>query len=289
MLFDFLRTLTGVTILALTLAGCATSPQSTKSAREICREAGEDYGNPAQCDAYVEAAKQSGDKTDLFEAYAVRSVLWQMNGDLNAALHDADLAIEAQPKLKYGYYWRAVLLGESGEYADALRKIRKMEYEETHSEFHADIAMLEYVTGDRVRSAAFFRSAARHASEADHNEDSASYYQFNAALIESELKAGDLAPIGRSGAEGSVTVLSRLWQYRMGRMTEADLRALIPEMTGPRTRNSACISYFAIGHKNALAGNAAAAKAAFEEAASKCTVDTFELHAAKKWLKTLGG
>jgi tetratricopeptide (TPR) repeat protein len=286
---DFLRTAAGAIALALVLAGCAGSPPSPKSAKQACREANEDYPNPAQCDAYVEAAKQSGDRTDLFEAYSIRSVLWQMKGDLNLALHDADLAIEAQPELKYGHYWRAVLLGESGEYADALRMIRKMEYEETHSEFHADVAMLEYVTGDRVRSAAFFRSAARYASEVDRNEDSASYYRFNAAIIESELKAGDPTSIERSGADGSVTVLSRLWQYRIGQLTEADLRALIPEMTGPRTRNSACISYFAIGHKNALAGNVAVAKPAFEDAASKCTVDTFELHAARKWLKSLGG
>lgn len=208
---------------------------------------------------------------------------------MKAALHDADLAIETQPDLKYGYYWRTVLVGESGEYAAALRKMRKLEYEETHREFHADIAMLEYVTGDRTRSAAFFRSAARYASEVDRNEDSAAYYRFNAAVIESELEGGDPTAIEQSGADRSVTVLSRLWRYRVGRMTEADLQALIPEMTGPRTRNSACISYFAIGHKNAVAGNAAAAKPAFETAANRCTVDTFELHAAKKWLKSLGG
>ena len=286
---DLLRAAAGAIALALALAGCASAPPSTKSAKQTCHEAGEDYGTPEQCDAYVEAAKQSGDNANLFEAYSIRSVLWQTKGDLKAALHDADLAIEAQPDLKYGHYWRAVLVGESGEYAAALRTIRKLEYEETHSEFHADIAMLEYVTGDRARSAAFFRSAARYASEIDRNEDSAAYYRFNAAIIESELKGGDQTSIEQSGADRSVTVLSRLWQYRVGQMTEADLRALIPEMTGPRTRNSACISYFAIGHKNAVAGNATTAKPAFEAAANRCTVDTFELHAARKWLKSLGG
>jgi hypothetical protein len=285
----FLRTVACAVALALMLVGCAGSPPSTKSAKQACHEAVEDYASPSQCDAYVEATKQSGDKTDLFEAYSIRSVLWQMKGDLKAALHDADLAIDTRPDLKYGHYWRAVLVGESGEYATALRTIRKLEYDETHRAFHADIAMLEYVAGDRARSAAFFRSAARYASEVDRNEDSAAYYRFNASIIESELKDGDLTSIEQSGADRSVTVLSRLWLYRVGRMTEADLRALIPEMTGPKTRNSACISYFAIGHKNAVAGNAASATPAFEAAANRCTVDTFELHAAKKWLKTLGG
>src|SRR5689334_1627619 len=276
----------GLSCLVLALVGC-TSVAVARSPADACVDAVEGDLDPASCDHYVAAARDAGDKKELFAAYSYRSLLWQTKGDLVAAIRDADLAIEARPEVRYGHYWRAVLVGESGEYQAALTKLRSLESEERYPEFHADIAMLEYMGGDRASAASFFRSASTYASEVDRDEDSAAYYAFNAAIIESELKGGDLAPIqALKAAERSPTVLSRVWTYRVGRMTDAKLQSLIPTMTGPRTRNSPCMCYFAIGHKNALAGNTAEAKAAFEAAASNCTVDSFEHHAAKKWLKS---
>lgn len=234
-------------------------------------------------------AKQTGNKVEIFRAYSYRSVLWDARGDLNAAMADADLAIEAWPEQKYGHYWRLVLTGQSGDYSTALTQIRHLEYEETHPEFHSDVAMLEYVAGDRARSARFFRSAAQYASDVDHDQSMAAYYRFNAAVIDSELSGGDLAPIRAVPVQKDTNALvSFLQEYRVTDMPDSTVRIFI-EMADAKKRDAACSSYFAIGHKNALAGNMAAAKPAFESAVGRCRTGSFELYAAKKWLKTLGG
>ena len=69
---------------------------------------------------------------------------------------------------------------------------------------------------------------------------------------------------------------------------DADLIARIEKMTGPVARENVCDGYFSVGHRNALAGDAATAKQAFQNAVDRCSVVTFEYHAAKAWLKQLG-
>jgi tetratricopeptide (TPR) repeat protein len=272
---------------SLMLWGCAGTASESRSPQidiaEACAEAARLGADPAPCDRFVAQAQQHGNKVEVFRAYSYRSLLWAERGDMKAAMADAELANEAVPELKYGQYWRLVLIGQSGDYATALNQIRHLEYQETHTEFHADIAMLEYVAGDRARSAAFFRQAALYASDIDHDQDMAAYYRFNAAIVDSELKNNDLAPL-RALRVNPNTLAGVLKAYRVGDISDAEL---IAKTDDPRSRN-ACSAYFSIGHMSVLNGNEASAKSAFESAIARCSTTTFEHHAAKKWLKQLG-
>lgn len=179
----------------------------------------------------------------------------------------------------------AKLIGESGDYDGALKKFAALPKPAPEDDMDTTLAMLEYVVGDPVKSIALFRSAATF--QARYDVKMAGYLNYNAAIIESELQGGDIAPLKAMGADKATgSLLYSLGRYRMGLMTEAAFEALIPDMKA--TRSNACTSYFAIGHHNALRANEAAAKAAFQKAADDCPVDRFELHAARKWLRKLG-
>jgi hypothetical protein len=123
--------------------GCAGAT-SLESAAEDCH-AGFDGDlrdtDPASCDGYVSAAKQSGDKRELFTAYSIRSLLWQVKGDLKTAMRDADLAIEAEPAEDYGHAWRAVLIGFGGDYRAALAQLAALERNVPQKDFYEDMAM----------------------------------------------------------------------------------------------------------------------------------------------------
>ena len=83
-------------------------------------------------------------------------------------------------------------------------------------------------------------------------------------------------------------MLPLLKRHRLGEITDAELIATVDKMTGSAAKENACNGYFSVGHRNAIAGNAAEARQAFQVAAERCNVVDFEYHAAKAWLKQLG-
>ncbi len=279
----------GAAVILVLAAGCAGPQSSLKSAKQACDGALDRLTRADGCDAYVAAALQSNNKDEIFDAYTNRALLREFREDLPGALADADQAIATLPHEPFGHRRRATLLGESGEYAAALELFAKFPSASPNG-FEENVAMLEYVAGDRAKSISLFEAAAVDYAVNDHDENMAAIHRFTAAIIESELKGGDLAPIAAQDVSARTnTMLPLLKQHRLGEMTDAELIGRVETMTGSAARENLCDGYFSVGHRNAVAGNSAAAREAFAVAVSRCSVVTFEHHAAKAWLNTSGG
>jgi hypothetical protein len=285
------RVLAAAIALAIVLPNLADAA-SLDSAQEECdAEFDGDLrdADPGSCDDYVDAAEEAGDKVELFTAYSIRSVLWQAKGDLKLALRDADLAIAANPQEDYGHSWRAVLIGFGGDYQTAREQLAALDRKAPQKDFYRDMALFEYVAGDLKKAATLFRASAVHASEVGDDPELVVEDRFWAALIEYEAKGGDLSPLVAFDvpSQGSGMVH---FQHDFYVDQKPDSNALVfLRMAEAKNKEAACGVYFAIGHRNAVAGDAAAAKPALETAVTRCSIDSFELHAAKKWLKSLGG
>lgn len=277
-----------VAILAFAANACAASLES--EAKDCGAEFDGDLrdADPGACDDYVEAAKKAGDQDALFNAYSIRSLLWQVKGDLKLALRDADLAIAANPQEDYGHAWRAVLIGFGGDYQAAREQLTALEGKAPQKAFYRDMAMLEYVAGDLAKAAFYFRAAADYSSEVGDDPELVVENGFWAALIEYEIKGGDLSPLVAFDPPSKGSGMVR-FQHEFYVDKKPDSNALVfLRMAEAKDKEAACGVYFAIGHRNAVSGNAAAAKPALETATTRCSIDSFEYHAAKKWLKQLG-
>lgn len=273
---------------ALAVAGCAGPQGSLNAAKQTCDQ---DLHRlrADSCDAYVAAALQSNDKNEINQAYSYRAMLREFRGDLPGALADTDAALALFPDSAFSNRRRATLLGESGEYAQALALFAKIPCSSSPNGLEENMAMNEYVAGDRAKSVGLFRTAADDYAENDHDPDMAAIHRFTAAIVESELKSGDLAPIAAQDVSARTnTMLPLLKQHRLGEMTDAELIARVDKMTGSAARSNACDGYFSIGHRNAIAGNTAEARQAFQKAIERCLVVDFEYHAAKAWLRQFG-
>jgi tetratricopeptide (TPR) repeat protein len=279
----------GAVVLLVLAAGCAGPQDSLHAAKQACRQALDRLTEADGCDAYVASAVQSKDKEEIFDAYTYRALLREFREDLPGALADADQAILTLPNEPFGHRRRAALLGESGEYVEALELFARYPSSGSPNGFEENIAMLEYVAGNRAKSVPLFQSAAVDYAENDRDQNMAAIHRFTAAIIESELKGGDLAPIAAQDVSARTnTMLPLLKRHRLGEMSDTDLIARVDKMTGPAARENICDGYFSVGHRNAIAGDAAAARQAFQLAVERCSVVTFEHHAARAWLKQLG-
>jgi len=274
--------------LALAVAGCASPQGSLDSAKRACDQNLKRLKDKS-CDAYVAAALQSKDNNEIVQAYSYRALLREFRGDLPGALADTDQALAILPGDSFNNWRRAALVGESGEYVQALELFAKAPPSGSPNGFEENMAMNEYVAGDRAKVPQLFQTAAVDYAENDHDPDMAAVHRFTAAIIESELKGGDLAPIAAQDVSARTnTMLPLLKQHRLGEMTDAELIARVDKMTGPAAASNVCDGYFSVGHRNAVEGNVAAARQAFQIAVERCQVVAFEHHAAKAWLKQLG-
>lgn len=285
-----MRMIAAATCLAVFAASCAAVSSQLDQAKTSCDRAVDQLTRVDGCDAYVAAALQSGDKNEIFNAYTYRALLREFREDLPGALADADQAIAALPFEPFGHRRRATLLGESGEYKQALELFAAQNAVFPSVDFDESIAMLEYVAGDRARAVQLFQSAAVDYAEGDHDETTAAIHRFTAAIIESELRGGDPAPIETQNVSAwPNTMLPLLKRHRLGELSDAELLDRVAGMTGGAARENKCDAQFSVGHRNALAGDGAAARKAFQDAVAGCNVVTFEYHAAKAWLRRLGG
>lgn len=261
-----------------------------ESAMDAClAEFDDDLSNadPASCDQYVDAAKQAQDGAELWSAYSFRSLLWQAKGRLDLALRDADLAIALDPDTDFGHAWRATLIGYGGDYRGALAQLTALEDKAPQKDFYHDMAMFEYLVGNPARAVELFRAAAAHAAQVDETRDRAIGLGFQAALVEYEMTGGDRAPIRAFEVPEEGNGMVRfLHDFYAGNKPDATALAFF-KLAKDQGKDVTCGVYFAIGHRNAIAGNEAAARPALETAAARCLVDSFEHHAAKAWLKRL--
>jgi tetratricopeptide (TPR) repeat protein len=283
------RALSAAIISVLAIAGCTGSQGTVQSAKQVCERELHRLTNAQGCDAYVAEAVQSKNNAEIFGAYSRRALLREFRGDMPGALADTDQLIAANLGGTFAQRRRAAILGESGEYQQALQTFAKFATDDPTHAFDENLAMLEYVAGDRAKSVALFQSAAVDYEENDADKNMAANHRFTAAIIESELKDGELAPIAALDVSARTnTILPLLRQHRLGEVTDAELIARVEKVTGPVAKDNVCQGYFSVGHRNAVAGNPRAARQAFQTAVERCHVVTFEHHAAKAWLKQLG-
>jgi tetratricopeptide (TPR) repeat protein len=288
----------GLAVLAavVALAGCAGAGNTNRqtetpleAAERACGRTADGKGDVAPCDRYVALAEQTGDYQEKHNAYSARSIFYEMRGDLDAATVDADNAIAVWPTSIYAQGWRAALMMEAGDYVKALDKFNALHTISDEPLFYSEMAILEYVVGDKSKAVELFQSAEAFLDGDRHDLKREAYFHFNAAIIESELRDGDLAPIRAIAADARTSAMvDMLRKHRLGELNDdylVDLAARTPDQLADGMR---CIGYFSIGHRNVVAGNTAAARPAFERTVENCKTHNFEYHVAKAWLKQLG-
>ncbi|HWA49725.1 MAG TPA: hypothetical protein VG742_15740 [Dongiaceae bacterium] len=287
----------GLAVLAamIALAGCAgegTKPAttSTEAARSSCEASIARKASISRCERYVEIAVASGIKSDIAEAYLLRSFWREYNGDLPGAIADVDLAISVWPAFTTSKRRRAQLQAESGDYAAARAAFAALEGIDPDPGFDEQLALIEYVDGARDKAPSLFRSSATSYRDLDHNPEMAANLDFYAAVVESELHHGDLAPIAALKDEVARRnkLLELVWRHRMREIDDADLLQAVKDLGAPITGALACMPQFSIGHRNIVEGNEEAALAGFRQAAQACAAYDFEYHAATAWLRQLG-
>lgn len=278
--------------ILLILAGCAGggSTSSLKSAERSCEAATRNMGDIARCDRFVDAATAAGDQAEIAKAYLFRSFMHEFRDDLPGALADTDRAIAAWPDFTTSKRRRAQLLAESGDYAGARDAFARLEGVDEDPAFDEALALIEYVDGDRAKVAPLFRSAAISYLEEDDNPWMSAFLNFEAAIVESELRNGDLAPIAATAElVKQDKMLTLLWRHRMREISDGELLQAVEAMPkspfGPWT----CWTYFSIGHRSVVEGARDAAVEGFRRTLEDCRQSEFEHHAARTWLKQLGG
>lgn len=283
--------------LLIALAGCAGTSDGGKSdsieaAQKSCDTALRRAGAVTRCDRYVTLAVASGNPQKISDAYLYRAFLREMHLDLPGALADIDQSIAAMPGFRGLEWQRAHILAVSGDYAGARTILAGLQASDPDDAFNETAAFLEYVDGDRSKSPALFRSAAKSYREVDDEPQMAATLDYYAAIIDSELHNGDLAPIAglKEVVAADYPQAVPLWRHRMGEIDDAELiRQVAAKPDLPLASKQTCFAYFSIGHRAAIAGRRAEAADAFRHAVADCRVTEFEHHAAKAWVKQLGG
>lgn len=276
------------------LAGCAgdKKPVTTtlKAAQSSCEASLARKSGISRCERYVEIALASGVKSDITQAYLLRSFWREYNGDLPGAIADVDLAISAWPEFTTSKRRRAQLMAEGGDYDGAREAFAKLEGIDPDPAFDETLALIEYVDGSRDKAPPLFRSSASSYRDLDHNPEMAASLAFYAAIVESELHGGDLTPIAalKEDVARRNKLLELVWRHRMREFSDAELLQMVKDLGAPITGSLACMPQFSIGHRNIVEGNKAAALEGFRQAAQVCGVYDFEYHAARAWLKQLG-
>jgi hypothetical protein len=281
--------------VVIALAGCAGETKKAASALEpaqaSCEGSISRESSVSRCDRYVEAATATGDDSEITKAYLLRSFWREYHDDLPGAIADVDLAIAAWPEFTTSKRRRAQLMAESGDYAGAREAFKRLEGIDDDPAFDEALALIEYVDGDRAKAPVLFRSSATSYREADKNPEMAASLDFSAAIIESELRNGDLTPISvlKDDISKRNKLLELVWRHRMREIDDAGLLRAVQALGAPVQGALACMPQFSIGHRNIVEGNRTAALEGFRSAAQECNVYDFEYHAAKAWLKQLEG
>jgi tetratricopeptide (TPR) repeat protein len=286
----------GLAVLAaiIALAGCAGETKKTASTLEpaeaSCKASIARKGSITRCDRYVEAATATGDKSDIAEAYLLRSFWREYSNDLPGAIADVDLAIAAWPEFTTSKQRRAQLMAEDGDYAGAREAFKRLEGIDDDPAFDETLALIEYVDGARDKAPPLFRTSATSYRDLDYDPEMAAHLDFYAAVVESELNDGSLAPIAALKADIAQRnkLLELVWRHRMREIGDAELLQAVQALGAPVQGALVCMPQFSIGHRNIIEGNRPAALEGFRRAAQECQVYDFEYHAAKAWLKQLG-
>lgn len=263
------------------LQSAAATPEGQERLAFLrCRTEPDVTARVEACNALV--ASSLDDPAKEAAARALRAAAEIETNDFDAAIDDLDKAIALDDSKTFYREIKARTLYFSGDYSGALASYRRLEGVSMSDERTPIIAALEYLAGDRQRAISFYRSAYQSGPPGN-------VFLFYAALIQSELEGGKVdafnglhfGPLEGPFAEA-------LLSYRLG---TADAVALLDSarqlpVGGDQAK---CMAEFNIGHRLALERNPTEAKPAFRSATELCPRTKFEYHAAKAWLKKLGG
>ena len=209
-----------------------------------------------------------------FRAYAKTQI-----GDPVSALSDLDMATKlmpAEPSFQE-HRWRALFW--VGRYDEALAGLEQLSKRDpSDMELRDAVATSRYVLGDGAAAVALFHAMTTAAPQQDPPS-------LRAATIQSEWDGR--AAEAFAELDPTTEWLCTIITYRTSRMTDDAFRQTIASQMPNNA--AACLSAFHIGHKAALAQEPATAKDSSYRRHAHLRIPGFEFHAARKWLKDLGG
>jgi tetratricopeptide (TPR) repeat protein len=245
-------------------------------AYEQCRRTGDPAKRLEACDRLLDFA--GGSPSASAKAYDLRAFTKAELFDPAGALGDLDMAVKLMPEEPSFREHRMRALFWVGRYEEALPGLEQLSMRDPSNEVLAEaVATGHYALGDSDAALRIFRTMIGGSA----NKDVPS---LRAATIQSELDGADAF----ASLDPTTSWLSSIIAYRMSRLDDHAFRSAIASQL-PNPQGAACLSEFHVGHKAALAKDAATAKATLLKAVENCGFREFEFHAAKKWLKTLGG
>jgi tetratricopeptide (TPR) repeat protein len=246
-----------------------------------CRDLQEPVARLSACDHLVEVTADS--PIDQARAYDFRAAVRALQGDAVGALADLDAAVRLAPAKSDYQEHRLRALYWVGHYEEAKPGLEELlERDQTNDGLRQTVANVRYSLGDLAGALAEYERI-------QSTDDNSSTLASRIATIRSEA-SGD-----QSSAFDSIVLdsTSKPWlgtivAYRTSQLPDDAFREkLAIEMTD--SESAECNAEFHIGHKAALANDAPKAKLAFSRAAEACHFADFKYHAARKWLKQLGG
>jgi tetratricopeptide (TPR) repeat protein len=263
--------------LVVKLMPVLEAAEATQQAYSACRESREPVARLEACDRLLALVGNRVSAQAM--AYDLRAHAKAELGDPVSTLSDLDMAMKLMPAdLTFQEHrWRALFwVGRYNEALDGLEQLSKRD--PSDMELRDAVATSRYALGDEEVAIGLFRAMITAAPQ----EDPPS---LRAATIQSELDGG--------AAEAFVALnpttewLRTIVDYRTSHVNDDAFRQTIANQMPNHA--AACLAEFHIGHKAALIKDSATARTALTDAIGICGFRGFEFHAAKKWLKALGG
>lgn len=258
-----------------------TSPEQLAQVRAAfdCRDLEDTASRLAACDQFV--AQTAGQSAVQATAYDIRAFVKLDERDTAGAVADLDQAILLDPaNAEYkDHRLRAQFMG--GAYRLTRTRLEQLSQAEPFNEtLKTFVATIYYVTGEKQRALVEFDAMQSWQLHED-------LPGVRAATIQMEL---GLKTLFDEWSEGSVPHwIDLLADYRMSQLSEAEFRSELPRFAPADDKFADCLIEFQVAHKAALMYDMTAARIAFAKSVELCGVGDFEYHAAKAWLKELGG
>lgn len=263
--------------LVVKLMAVLEAAEATQRAYSACREPREPVARLEACDRLLAFVGNKASAQAM--AYDLRAHAKAQLGDPVSALSDLDMATKlapAEPSFQE-HKWRALFW--VGRYDEALAGLEQLSKRDpSDMELRDAVATSRYVLGDGEAAVALFHAMTTAAPQRDPPS-------LRAATVQSERDGR--AAEAFAELDPTTEWLRTIITYRTSRMTDDAFRQTIASQMPNNA--AACLSAFHIGHKAALAQESATAKIALTDAMRICGFRGFEFHAARKWLKGLGG
>lgn len=263
--------------LVTSLMAVLQAAETTQQAYSSCREIRDPVLRLEACDRLLALVGNRASAQAM--AYDLRAHAKTQSGDPVSALSDLEMAMKLMPTEPafQEHRWRTLFW--VGRYDEALSGLEQLSKRDpSDMELRDAVATSHYALGDNEVAINLFHAMITAAPQ----EDPPS---LRVATIESELDGR--ATEAFAALNPTTEWLRTIVGYRTSHINDDAFRQTIARQMPDHA--AACLAEFHIGHKAALAKDSATAKTALTNAIGICGFRGFEFHAAKKWLKALGG